>query len=641
MGFVFKHKIIFLDLLLLFLYLDSFAQDWIITDNKVVEDSTILLDGNLIVKNGSSLTLNNVTLDVNCKFDGEYEIQVEPGGSMFIYNNSKISSIDLQYGFAFGVHGSAFEMKNSQLNGCGWGLEQELRDYESLISGRNGLYVNTDSAIIQGNTFSNNHVGIILADTTITLDKNNILSNTVHGIYIDNGVNCLLSDNYIEHGGNASAPIRMSPGFNNRITNNTIVSSIHRGIIEIFGSNNNIIENNNISGQGMGIMLAVSNNNIVRNNEISVDEAGIQIWGWDNRVEGNMISAAFERPSTGIYMVNAYNTIVSNNEFYDVRDENGIFLRHSSNNIIINNKVTASVSDERRPSTALLLWSKCKNNIIQNNEFSDFHRGMSLFYSCDSNIIAGNKISSIELQGFIVDGSDGNIFHSDNIFNDIGMSSFDNGENIWEYTGSVPELNPASPPKSSEIFGRTITGIEVIENQILDLGTLIIAEGAELTLRDVTLFTGRDSNKTSHIDIEPGGSLYIDNCKVIHDEYGNGFQFSPTSGSIFEMRNSELHFCGSEWWFGGLQNSSDKVVVEDNIITNTVILSSGGIWAGNTIKECYGAFLSSGSCRIINNKIHSCIRTAIISQGGEIKNNVIYDTWKTEYMYGITLTAHM
>ena len=79
-------------------------------------------------------------------------------------------------------------------------------------------------------------------------------------------------------------------------------------------SHGNTFESNTISGFGMGIlMMFVSNNNIVKNNTISTDEAGITVWGWNNRVEGNIISDSKAIPSTGIYMVYAYNSKIIDN----------------------------------------------------------------------------------------------------------------------------------------------------------------------------------------------------------------------------------------------------------------------------------------------------------------------------------------
>lgn len=56
--------------------------DWIVTGVEVVENRTILLNGNLTVEAGGSLTLRNVTLKMNVEQNGQYGISVEEGGSL-------------------------------------------------------------------------------------------------------------------------------------------------------------------------------------------------------------------------------------------------------------------------------------------------------------------------------------------------------------------------------------------------------------------------------------------------------------------------------------------------------------------------------------------------------------------------------
>lgn len=655
---------------------------WIVTGDEVVENKTITLDGNLVVKAGGSLTMRNVTLEVNCQYDGQYKIEVKPKGSMFIYN-STISAVDSEHRFTFAVGGSAFEMKNSELHGVGWGPEEQLRDWDpkAIMSGNSGLLIDTDNAVIDGNTISNNYVGIILASSGVNLTNNTIHSNKVHGIYIYGGSDSRIANNYIEHS-TVSSPIWIDYGHNNRIVDNTVVlSSIHRGVISTMGSHGNIFENNDISGLGVGIaMMFVSNNNIVRGNTISVDECGIMIWGWNNRVEGNTISDAVESPLTGVYMVYTYNTIVADNNISGVDGENGIMVRHSSNNIIINNRVSAWESAAEfcpSPSTGLLLFSSSKNNVIQGNLFSRFYRGMSLFYSSDRNTIAGNEVSSAQFQGIILDDSIENIIYGNN-FVDIGQPPYDNGKNRWDYEGqgnywseyvaadadgdgigdvpyvigpegadrfplmepiaigslTVPEPEPATPPDLGPLFGRTITGEEVIENQTIVLSCLGIENGASLTLRNVTLITGA-SSECSNLAVTPGGALFIYDCEIIHLEYGSGFQMQPAEGSTFVMKDSELHGCGHEWWYGGIQIYTDDAVIENNVITDTIIsffnCSSGRV-AGNTISRSYLPvnLENSDNITIANNTMDGCIRTAIggSGSGNTIRANSLSDIWE-------------
>jgi hypothetical protein len=121
--------------------------DWIVAGQCSVKDRTIILNGNLIVNSGANLVLSNVELIMNCTYDGEYGISVNPGGSISIQDSNITSTNPLQrwhievyldrhdfYGptgvseiesprFSFIVnHAANFVMKDSQLHGCGWGV---------------------------------------------------------------------------------------------------------------------------------------------------------------------------------------------------------------------------------------------------------------------------------------------------------------------------------------------------------------------------------------------------------------------------------------------------------------------------------------------------------------------------------------
>ena len=121
---------------------------------------SIVLTGNLTIENGGNLTLKNMTLILNCTFDGEFHIEVLDGGIMNIldldmdhltdFDTSKITSIDTKYEYNFWVRdGSRFEMKNSNLSECGYFWFGDTL--------KQGLLIETDTAIIDHCFFSKCH----------------------------------------------------------------------------------------------------------------------------------------------------------------------------------------------------------------------------------------------------------------------------------------------------------------------------------------------------------------------------------------------------------------------------------------------------------------------------------------------------
>ncbi|MFX0115428.1 MAG: hypothetical protein ACFFB3_12840, partial [Candidatus Hodarchaeota archaeon] len=68
------------------------SSDWIISENTNVTDERIILNGSLVVKSGGSLTLRNVTLQINSVAGRHNSITVEAGGSLTIDSKSVVTA---------------------------------------------------------------------------------------------------------------------------------------------------------------------------------------------------------------------------------------------------------------------------------------------------------------------------------------------------------------------------------------------------------------------------------------------------------------------------------------------------------------------------------------------------------------------
>lgn len=71
------------------------AGDWVIEngDNIVHQDKAIFVEGDLVIQSGGTLTLFNVTLQLNSTFSGQYHIEVQNGGAFYVYDGGDGLSI--------------------------------------------------------------------------------------------------------------------------------------------------------------------------------------------------------------------------------------------------------------------------------------------------------------------------------------------------------------------------------------------------------------------------------------------------------------------------------------------------------------------------------------------------------------------
>ena len=173
--------------------------DWNIHNDTVVENETIILNGNLTVYSGATLIFRNVTLLMNSTSSVEYAIEVLSGGTFRIFDldndntttadASVIERYDANYTYFFRAYdGSTLEIRNSEIHGCG--------RFSGLLENE-GLYIETDSATIDHNLISNNYYGIVLYGSDATVSNNTITWNDDRGVYAGYWSNGTIENNWI------------------------------------------------------------------------------------------------------------------------------------------------------------------------------------------------------------------------------------------------------------------------------------------------------------------------------------------------------------------------------------------------------------------------------------------------------------
>jgi hypothetical protein len=132
--------------------------DWFVTGTEVLIDRGVILDGNLTVAAGGSLTLVNSTLQL---LPGPHEVRVRAGGELKILAGSSVGSFDSterdQYRAGFWVEsGARAEFCNSSFNSIGI----IYRWVGSTKMG--GVCIYTDDAVVDNCTFAGNYIGLTL-----------------------------------------------------------------------------------------------------------------------------------------------------------------------------------------------------------------------------------------------------------------------------------------------------------------------------------------------------------------------------------------------------------------------------------------------------------------------------------------------
>ena len=316
-------------------------REWTVTDTREYYNCTIVMNGNLIIENGGSLTFKNVTLKMNCSYYGVYRIEVQSGGAMYIFDYddncdttedaSNITDGDFDddiiepdwgggnYRFIFWVrNGAKFEMKNSELHECG------RKEYE--------LDILADNTRIENNIISKNYNGIYLRSSNSHTITNNIILNNINGILLKSSNSNTVTNNICKS--NIQSGIHLSHSDRNTITNNICNSNKHDNIY-LWSSANNTISNNicNWSYYDGGICLKSSSCNRINNNTCNSSSGfGIKL----DSSHGNKI------------VDNTYNV------------NTGIWLETSNNNHIINN----SCLNNR---LSILNYDSCRNTFSNNH----------------------------------------------------------------------------------------------------------------------------------------------------------------------------------------------------------------------------------------------------------------------------------
>lgn len=231
-------------------------EDLIILNNSTIEKKTILLTGNLSVMPEAYLMVSSTTIIINVTFGGQYCIEVQPRGGLYLRNVTIVSK-NSSFGYSFALRGDVLisQCKIMHVWGRPWSLN---------IHRMGGIQIFSDNVRIEnsfvGESWGN---GITSINSSPTIINSTISSVWNFGILCDSG-----------------APL---------IINTTISSSYLYGVAYRNDSTGRI-ENCTVEGSAIGIVAEYSSV-AIRNNSIRHNSHGIEISGlFRGRVESNILS---------------------------------------------------------------------------------------------------------------------------------------------------------------------------------------------------------------------------------------------------------------------------------------------------------------------------------------------------------------
>jgi len=647
-------------------YSQPTSGDWVVTGEEVVENKTVTLEGNLIVKSGGNLTLRSVNLSVKSSYIGQYQISAEQNSSIYIYD-STIMPTDERYGPSFRVEGAKLVLKGNTLQATrGTG---DRGEWFTLLG--------VDNPVIENNTITINggETGI---ESTISLRECR---------------NAVIRNNVIKPIGQASINLF----FNN--LNDTIVtgSDLVFTAFIIEGSWNSSITNNIMGvkpgvGPASGLVMSVGcGNNVVSNNQFnSLHEyasvcTAFRLVGttFPNAFTNNVIRGSkgtdpmFSGFRTGVLISQSSNAIIANNSFiefprgYEDQYE-ALQVYRSDGNLILNNYINSTNS-------GIILFAS-SNNTLKGNRVSDSGRGIGLYYSSDNNIVEKNSFEN-NLINVVFDGVVYNTVRT-NSFIISERQAYDDSSNFWiqnywsDYSGKdrgdgigdspyqipsngtdntpliskpvlISEPTPTLEPASYEnVFLENRTAEHILDHRVIKDQTIIlteainIEEGGSLILENVTVTATPSKNVFEYgFHVGSGASLQVNGSKIIGGEKGPAINFDVQKGAKFTITNSELYNLGGPWTQGGpaIQVSeADSVVIENNTLVGSkqamyIVESSRTHIVNNTIsKSLFGIDVALEYSLFIDNRISEAAHWSLVirhSYNSIIVGNTISDVW--------------
>ena len=407
---------------------------WIIEDDTIIEDQDLLVNYNIIIRDGGSLTLNNCNLTFACMFEGQYGIELEAGGQMLVHNTSFTNQIPRMYfrfsvaGYLYMEHGNVSGsgalllaggldvvegtaiLRNTTVLDCknygiefGVGARGDIQDCRICNNGYSGMYVgsgsivNVTSSTIQGNSGN----GISYYTDCSGYVKNSIIrGNLNHGFEVDENTSTILENCILYNNGWSGVGIE-NPASTTLINCNSSRNGDHG--FSLRGRNIVISDCQADDNEDCGMIL-FDHHGIIEN--VSMDnnaEFGIQCSeGSTSIIRDCTITRTHQ---TGITIGDIGTSCNITNCFLN-RNQEGIQISKGSNPVVQGNTITNTVEE------GIIVFNSGTSPIIKHNLIQGQDVGLKFIRNSDP-LVIGNQVLESDSYGLISrDASTPRIYNS-------------------------------------------------------------------------------------------------------------------------------------------------------------------------------------------------------------------------------------
>jgi hypothetical protein len=596
--------------------------DWDVDSNSVYQNQTIIVNGNLTVLGGFSLTLINVTIRMNNTGNMTTYIHVNNGASISIsdFDNdpmtkedgSNITSniTDGSHRFGFWAHqNSGITVTNSIISQIGHDIG--FNDYEKAI------YIQTSNAVFRNTTISKGYRGIHVFEGSGSIIEHCIFHSLEDDkLRIETTSDMWILNNSIDVDGSGDFGIYIqSDSWRNRIVGNTInvSGSNAEGIRDASSGRWNEIEQNliNVFDGADGIQIFTSYTNITSNTilegGVSCDGIALSFGGFINVSDNTIVASGINVFAIKFGNVNNI-TFLNNNISISDNNCRGMDLGSSAHDIFIDNltiSVTSGINNFG------IYFNGAYDIIITNSSINGAQTDMDL--NSDSHVTVINTdfstfdvsdaLSDLTVQNYLdITVEDwmgvpqpGALIQIKNSTGDTVFSGSPdaNGQirflpltEVVHYQGSSIYATPHNITITASGYDPWTTDVNMDQGRIVNV--ILLPQGASGTIRlgDWWIDTTEEYWNLSflmdgNITINATGNLILNNCTIMFNAtlFNSQYYLNVTWGG-------ELHLFDNDW---------DNYTQEDaSVITDSPYDTDDGsandftfsfyAWAGSVIE---------------------------------------------------------